>query len=345
MSKVIERYHNLRLNNKNINIRTFYKDGNNVLEKNTNGSKDDSINKGIRLRKEYYYKDKLLSNISDFDSRMIYNFVKSKNDNGEIKCINCGYIDKEANFNYGCPYCKSYYNLEYDNKDMGKFTYDTLSKNNTYRIIIFIIIFILSICFMLFVIHNSSRTFNSFDIFKGFIYGCILGIILYSIFHYIDSKRVIKVIKELREIENQKQIAFWDDLSKMGIDKNKFYNNFNFELQKYFYNDELNKDVIDYDILDYLSFNYNIKDDKIYVNVKVQIRVVYYDDKFSYKLMEKEFNLVKANDKTLDLDGGSNMIRCYNCGASIDALKDKCSYCDTDINYLQEWYLINDKEI
>jgi len=35
------------------------------------------------------------------------------------------------------------------------------------------------------------------------------------------------------------------------------------------------------------------------------------------------------------------MIKCHNCGASIDATKGACNYCHTEIKYLQEWILEN----
>jgi len=31
---------------------------------------------------------------------------------------------------------------------------------------------------------------------------------------------------------------------------------------------------------------------------------------------------------------------CENCGASIDITKSKCTYCDTEIKYFQEWIII-----
>lgn len=39
------------------------------------------------------------------------------------------------------------------------------------------------------------------------------------------------------------------------------------------------------------------------------------------------------------LENGINIIKCQNCGASIDATKGVCSYCNTEIKYLQEWIL------
>lgn len=36
-----------------------------------------------------------------------------------------------------------------------------------------------------------------------------------------------------------------------------------------------------------------------------------------------------------------NMIKCHNCVASIDATNKLCSYCHTEIKYLQEWILVD----
>ena len=48
----------------------------------------------------------------------------------------------------------------------------------------------------------------------------------------------------------------------------------------------------------------------------------------------------KTNYETLKLNDGVNIIKCHNCGASIDATAGKCNYCDSEIPYLQEWILI-----
>ena len=49
----------------------------------------------------------------------------------------------------------------------------------------------------------------------------------------------------------------------------------------------------------------------------------------------------KVTDNTLELKDGVNVIKCTNCGASINAEDKICSYCKSEIKYLQKWVLIN----
>ena len=40
---------------------------------------------------------------------------------------------------------------------------------------------------------------------------------------------------------------------------------------------------------------------------------------------------------------GANLIKYHHCGAPIDDTNGLCSYCDSEIKYLQEWILENKK--
>ena len=51
------------------------------------------------------------------------------------------------------------------------------------------------------------------------------------------------------------------------------------------------------------------------------------------------FIMKKNINETLELKDGLNLIKCHNCGASIDATKGYCEYCRSEVKYLQEWIL------
>ena len=55
------------------------------------------------------------------------------------------------------------------------------------------------------------------------------------------------------------------------------------------------------------------------------------------------YGVEKNNEDTLKLKDGANIIKCHNCGASIDATKGSCEHCGTKIKYLQEWILVDSK--
>ena len=242
---------------------------------------------------------------------------------------------KLKDFIDGCPYCRTYYNIDYTNKDLGsKYHYDRVLKNSSYRIITGVVDLIISLILCFFFIKTTSRTFNSVDIAKVFIYGLILSMVLYYFFYILDAYVILGPIKRYKDKQNKKQIDFWE---RTKIDKKSFFNNFNYEVRKYYYS---KNDIIDFDVLDYIEFEDFTKKDIQYVRVLAEIRIVYYNmGKIKSKFSKEEFIFKKNPNEKLELKDDANIIKCHNCGASIDATKGICSYCHTKIKYLQEWIL------
>ncbi len=334
MSFISNNFHEKKLNKYGINIKTKYIVGNTILERNFDNSLNDDIVSGIRCEKDYYIKNNLVHKETNFDSRIEYTFISKEMEQKDYKCPNCGMNGKIKDFISGCPYCRTTYNIDYTNKDLGsKYHYDLVLKSNLYRVITGIIDLIISIILSFIFIKTTSRTFNQIDIIKVFIYGFILSLVLYYLFYIVDAYIILKPIKIYKNKENKKQIDFW---KRTKIDKKTFFNNLNYELEKYYYSKE---NIIDFDILDYLKFNdFTIKNTK-YVKVLVMIRIVTYDNKIKSKIIKQEFIFRKNQNDKLVLNEGVNLIKCHNCGASIDATKTECSYCHSKINYLQEWIL------
>lgn len=342
MAHVTEKFHVKRLKENNINIKTIYEDDGTVFEKNTDGSKNDSFKSGIRIRKEYYKGSNKIYTINNFDSRITYSFINDDEENREYLCPNCGSLSENVTNSDGCLYCGTYYNLDYDEKQLGsKHTYDTIVKSTTYRVVVLLLDLIISFIIMFSYIRYTGRTFNGYDVFKILVYTGILATVLYYIFYVVDAYIVIGPLKEIERRRNEKQKKFFEELNNLNIDKAKMFNNFNYELSKYYYDNPINKEIIDYDIIDYLDF---VKEqhDNVYIKVKVQIRLVrLINNVIKEEIVKKTFKL-KKNDVTLEtMSGGINMIHCYNCGASIDVTSSQCSYCGKKNNYLQEWYLVD----
>lgn len=167
---------------------------------------------------------------------------------------------------------------------------------------------------------------------KIFIYGLILSLILYYFFYTLDAYIILDPIKRYKDKKNKEQQEFWN---RVNMDKKKFFNNFNYEIRKYYYSKE---NIIDYD-----SFIDYTKDNKLYIIVKVQVRIMYYiNNKIIAKYTYDTFDM-KKNDNTLYLKDEINLLKCNNCGASIDDPKGKCSFCGSKIDYLQEWILDNNR--
>lgn len=335
MSLISDNFHKTKLKRYNINIKTKYIVGNKILERNTDNSHNDDIKNGIRCEKQYLLNNKLIHNEKLFDSRIEYSFISQSMENEDYSCPNCGMKSKLKDFTNGCPYCRTYYNIDYTDKDLGgKYHYDIVLRKPTYRIVTAIIDLIMSLIISFIFIKISSRTFNSYDISKIFIYGTILSLILYYFFYIIDAYIVLSPIKKYKDKQNQKQIDFWN---RTKIDKKTFFNNLNYEIGKKYYS---NNNVIDYDIIDYLSFEEFNKDKKLYVKVKAYVRIVYFDNNKIYpKLINDTYILRKNENENIELKDGANIIKCYNCGASIDITKEKCEYCNSEIKYFQNWII------
>lgn len=335
MALISENYHKKKLQEAGINIKTKYIVGDKIYERNTDDSVNDDIKAGIRTEKSYYHNKKLIHTEKEFDSRIEYTFISKQTENQEHQCINCGMKSKLKDFVDGCPYCKTYYNIDYTDKDLGsKYYYDRVLRNTTYRIIVGIVDLIISIILSFIFIKVTSRTFNAIDISKIFIYGIILSIVLYYFFYLLDAYIILEPIKKYKDKQNQKQIDFW---TKTKIDKKVFFNNFNYELRKKYYSE---KDIIDFDILDYLEFNEYTENNTQHIKVTTEIRLIHYTNgKIKSEIVKKDYTFKKNNREKLQLQEGANIIKCKNCGASVDATTSHCSYCNTPINSLQEWFL------
>ena len=134
MALVSDTFHNKKLKENSINIKTKYIVGNEILERNTDNSVNDEITKGIICKKEYYKNNKLVHEETTFDSRIEYTFINDENENKNYTCKNCGMTAKLKEFNGGCPYCGTYYNIDYSEKDLGsKKYYDRVLRNKSYR--------------------------------------------------------------------------------------------------------------------------------------------------------------------------------------------------------------------
>lgn len=339
MPLISDNFHKKKLEKLGINIKTKYFVGNKIYERNTDDSINDNVNSGIILEKKYYLGTKLVHKETQFDSRIEYTFISKELENKDHKCINCGMESKLKDFTDGCPYCKTYYNVDYTNKDLGsKYHYDRVLKNSSYRIITGILDLIISLILSFIFIKMTSRTFNAVDISKIFIYGIILSLVLYYFFYILDAYIILGPIKRYKDKQNQKQIDFWN---KTQLDKKTFFNNLNYEIRKHYYSKQ---NIIDFDVLDYIEFTDFVKINEKYIKVLLEIRIIYYEaGKIKSKITKEEYLLKKNPNEKLTLKEGTNLIKCHNCGASIDVTQGKCSYCNTDIKYLQEWILEEQK--
>ena len=110
---VVEEAQSNRLKGYGINIKTKFQSDHQILERNTDKSKNDNIKQGIILEKDYY-KGVLIKKENIFDSRILYTY--EFNEEKDVKCINCGATSNVDDNSGYCPYCHTSFNLEYTNK-------------------------------------------------------------------------------------------------------------------------------------------------------------------------------------------------------------------------------------
>lgn len=326
-----------RLKSLGINIKTIFFDNGKKKQRNTNNSLNQDIKQGIIIEKEYYKQGILLKKEKKFDSRISYTYEFSGKD--EYTCKNCGVKKEAKDFIDGCPYCHTYYNVDYDNKELSnKKYYDLIIKDKSYIIKTYILDIVLSLLAVGVYIHNTSRTFYTFDIIKIIVISFFISLVLFFIFYYLDALIILPYIRKKKEKSNKKQVEFWNRMQKYSISKTKFYNNLNYELRNLFYSEKY-PGVVDYDILDYNSLREQEENGKLFVTVSLDIRIIrLINSKIETKIETKEF-LLKRVESKLELTKQVNYISCPNCGVSIDATTETCEYCGTPHNYLQEWYL------
>lgn len=343
MSLITEKFQDNRLKKLNINIKTKYSSLGNIFERNTDNSKNEDIKNGVRIEKQYYKDGRLIYKAHNFDPRIEYTYVSKEEENKKMTCPNCGKDGLVKDFIDRCPYCRTHYNIDYTDKELGtKEHFDHILHNEKYNKITLLIDIIVSAIVTFIYILFNSRTFNIYDISKIVVGTLILGIALYYIFYILDAMIVLLPIKNYKNKMNQKQKEFWDKMSKIGIDKKTFFNNFNYELKEYYFSDEF-PNLIDYDIIDYLEYNdFTDNNGLLNINVIVNIRIVeYIDYKIKVSNKKETFTFVRSEIESDKLNTGVNLVKCRNCGSSVDVTKGACDYCKTKVNYLQEWYLKN----
>ena len=334
---VVEEKQEERLKKLGINMKTKFRDDDKLLERNTDHSKMDNIRNGIIIEKDYYKDGILLKKENMFDSRITYSYEWENQE--EITCKNCGKMGKREEFIEGCPYCNTAFNMEYQKKELGsKLYYDLTVKSRKYVITTYIIDLIVSFFMASTYILNTSRTFYLFDMLKIVLGTILISLLLFYVFFYFDAILILPSIKRKKEKENKKQEEFWKSLKATEEDKTKLFNNIHYSLRQYYYS-EKEKNVVDFDIIDYNSYRIDKKDENLFIEVSLEIRIVRYEDnKLKSKIENNTYRFGKVSDSQ-ELKGGENQIKCPNCGASIKMVEESCKYCGTKTPPYGSWYL------
>ena len=340
---ITDKSHDKRLKELNINIETTFLDGDVKKKRNTNNVDNDDISNGIILNKRYFKNDLLLFEEKDFNPRITYSYIIKEELDKEYKCPNCGAVSPAKEVTDCCPYCRTTHNIDYTDKELStRHHYDQILKGNTYKIITASID--LAICLIISFIYfaKTGRTFTIFDMLKATGFGLVAALILFYLFYYLDALIITLPVKMIKDKENNKKRKVWESLEKQNVSKKEFFNNLNYELEKYIY--QKDNDIIDYDVLDYTNYEYFIdKEKRLNIKVGIDIRTIEYKDNKIVSNNSIKYYTLQRNEIEQDkLHEGINYIKCHKCGNGIDATKDHCEYCHTEVHYLQSWYIVNE---
>jgi len=322
--------HKRKLVKNNINIKTIYSENGIELERNTNSSVDDTITNGIRIRKEYYLNNTLKDVETEFDTKLKYTFIDAENSEKKHKCKNCGMTAKLREYDCGCPYCGTYYNLDYSGKKNDTIYYNRLLRNKSYRLLTVLLDSLICALTAYICFRNTTWPFTAIVWYSFFLLMVIESIVLFFVLYKLNGYILLKPYKKYKKKINHKQNTFWIN-SK--LDKSVFMNNFNYEVRKYYYNKE---NIIDFDILDFDLFkDYYISDNR-YLEVEAYIRIVKFDGELQTLYKKRRFTFIH----NVNCSNNNKRMVCYKCGAPINKKDSKCKNCNADIKYYQEWILI-----
>lgn len=345
MGIVTERLHFKRLNLYGINIKTKFQDGNIVKERNTDNSHNDDIQNGVILNKTYFKNGSPIFAQNEYNPSVLYSLIINSDLEADINCPNCGMNGKGKDFVDGCPYCGSIYTIDYQDKNIGAKMHNDYVLRNGASHIIKALLLDYAVCLIIVGAYwgTAARTFTIFDFLKVLGLASVGALLLFYPFYILESYILSEKVKRIKEAKNKKINDFWQEMQKYNISKSKFFNNLNGELNEYFYdnNVEKNKNVIDFDIIDYEDYSYFIDDNKrVNIKVSVLVRTIELENGNAIS-KERKYNLTLVQNEIIEdqIHKGCYIIKCRGCGASIDVMQPSCQYCGKKLHYLQSWYI------
>ena len=140
------------------------------------------------------------------------------------------------------------------------------------------------------------------------------------------------------EKEKKESLVQNEKIKTGEISKNKVFSCLNYELNNYFYNNKLYNDLIDFDIIEYYYIIDKTINNKLYIDLEFKIREYYLINNNIEKKTKKLRVRMKHNETEKEIKS-HNIIKCKNCGASIDATNKECEYCKTKYPKISEWYI------
>ena len=310
-----------RLEENNLVIEEIYLYKDKIFVRSTDGKENDSVYKATKIEKNFYKDKKRLFRETKFDKVTTYTISALKGEK-TVKCSECGYEGLIKDFFDGCPYCKANFNMDYSarSKSYGK----TLKEMFSTKWMTILNILLTPSIFLINIIQNPSLENIIFGLitlpFFFIIFRVILGIVFIP---YIIYK-----LFTFRDLANDRIKFNNNEISNITLIKN-----INSEIFSFIYNNDKNKDIIDYDILDYISYKIN----KNSIMVELKLRKYYYkNNKIKRTITNEVFEFIKNINYT---ESNNIVKKCPSCGSNVPLSKKRCEYCNTIIPSNNLWIM------
>lgn len=304
---------NKRLKEKNIVIEILHYNPNNskgdIFVRSTDGKMNDSIRAKAIKEKRYFLNGKCIFVEKNFDSNFVYNIENYTDDNELIKCPNCGNEGKISEVIDGCPYCRTIFNFGINdiNNSKKQLVYKFHLKDD---IKIFFRVQFVSMLILLLILCIIKM-----PIMDALVFSFVISL-LFSVALWI-------IIMDIILAKRQKNISYcgYDQyvniIWKLSRDEKIFYNNFKAELMIKLYEQ---KDLIDFEIIDYCNIDF-LSEDELIITCKV--RKIYYNSKI--QVCENIYKSRVHHNNVSYTKEDNKVIECFTCGASLNITQKNAS--------------------
>ena len=344
MTVLSEKPQEKRLSGFGLRIVTSFWDEHAVRQRASDRSVRDDIVDGVIMNKKYYREGRLLHTETEFSPLLHYSFLVQNELDQEIRCPNCGFGGKVAEFENGCPFCGTSCNIAYsDRKSAGKLFAEKKARRFGQYLVPFLLFLAGFMGLGVLAVRVFGRTFGRWDILKGLAFGLVAGLGAFYAWYVRRIAWITRADEEKYSGQIARIRAFEKRLSSFGITMNQLYNSLNSELTDWFFggNHPEYADVADWDVLDYDQYAVSGEtEEDLAVRLTARLRILRMKGD-RLRSGETVFRAeMRPNPETEDrLHPGVNIVHCRLCGAAIDVTKPACGRGGAPVRYRQRLYL------
>lgn len=321
--------HLKRLEEKEIVIEEIYKypKDNKIFIRTTDGKENDSVYKSPKIEKNFYKNKKRIFREKNFDPNTFYTIVATKGDKTHT-CSECGYTDNLKEFFNGCPYCGANFNIDYsNNKSYGR----TIKELFSFKWIKFL-------CITLPIIFALISIYLNQDIET--IISSVIAIPVLMFATYLFVMTFYTPIIFYKIIVYKDVHTYTIKYNGETINNAKLIKDVQTTLLNDYYDEELypeNKNLIDFDILDFEDYKYRYRNSKQYIVLRIKVRKYFNKGNKIKRVISQESVYVSMNPNYIEKK--QTLRKCPSCGANVPPIKKKCTYCKTPLPSTTLWII------